>query len=228
MIENLYSVWLSFLAGIFAPLTAVCVLPLYPAFLSYLSSRLSGKEARKTILLLGFITASGVIASMFLVGLIFTKILETSLTKVIGIISPIAFSLLAIVSLGLIFDFDFSRIIPRMNSPRLKSPTASAFFFGFFFGVIVLPCNPAAIIILFALSTTTLSFFYNLLNFIFFGIGMSFPLILFSIASAKWNESIITFLVNQKRKINLIAGLLLLGISLYYLIKVFNIFGVFG
>jgi|TARA_Y100000310_G_C20598816_1_gene771917 hypothetical protein len=32
----LLNIWISFLAGLFAPLGAVCVLPLYPGFLAYL------------------------------------------------------------------------------------------------------------------------------------------------------------------------------------------------
>ena len=45
MVSFLVNLWLSFAAGLFAPIAAVCVLPLYPAFLSYLASQLSSVEA---------------------------------------------------------------------------------------------------------------------------------------------------------------------------------------
>ncbi|MCH8945906.1 MAG: cytochrome C biogenesis protein [Nanoarchaeota archaeon] len=225
MISVLVNFWISFLAGLFAPLAAVCVLPLYPAFLAYLSNQVSGKDSKKTIILLGVIVATGVITSMFLIGLIFTKFLQASLTNVIGIISPIAFGILAIVSLFLIFNFDFSRLLPQIKSPALKNPFLSSFVFGFFFGAIVLPCNPASLIILFAISTSTIDFTTNLFNFIFFGVGMSLPLLLFAFISAQWSEKVIGFLTKNKRKINLFAGLIMLGISVYYLFFVFRIFG---
>ena len=225
MVSIIINFWVSFLAGLFAPIAAVCVIPLYPGFLVYLSTQVSDKESKKTIMFLGLIVALGVISSMFLVGLIFTKFLQASLTNAIGIISPIAFTILAIVSLFLIFNFDFSKFFPKINVPLKKNPLFSAFIFGFFFGAIVLPCNPASLIVLFALTTTTISAVTNLFNFIFFGVGMAVPLLIFSAVSSKWNKSIMGFLTKQKRKINLIAGLIMLTISLYYLIFVFKIFG---
>jgi cytochrome c-type biogenesis protein len=223
MINPLINLGGSLLAGLSAPLGAVCVLPLYPGFLAYLSSQVKGDNKRKTILMLGLIVTAGVILSMFLFGLIFTKFLQESLTNAIGIISPIAFGILAIVSFMLIFNFDFTRLLPQTRAPILKNPYFSSFIFGFFFGVIVLPCNPASLVVLFALSTTTASLFLNLGNFILFGIGMSAPLLIFAIISSTKAETVIGWLSARKKKINLIAGLIMLGISLYYLFFVFSI-----
>jgi cytochrome c-type biogenesis protein len=225
MVGELTNLWLSFLAGLFAPLGAVCVLPLYPGFLAYLSSKISDKSPRRNIILLGVVVSVGVLISMFLFGLVFTYFLQESLTRAIGIISPIAFGILAIFSLFMIFNFDFGKFIPQINSPVAKNPILGAFAFGFFFGAIVLPCNPASLVILFAISTTTLSFAVNMLNFILFGVGMALPLLIFSFASAKWNQKVIGFLTKNKRKINLTAGVIMLGISLYYLFFVFRILG---
>lgn len=222
---SLVNISLAFLAGIFAPIAAVCVIPLYPGFLSFLSNQLSGKDSKKTIIYLGLTVTFGVILSMFIFGLIFVKIFQTSLTNAIGIISPIAFAILGLISLFLIFNFDFGKLFPKISSPLTKNPFLSALIFGLFFGAIVLPCNPASLIVLFALSTSTTSAFLNLLTFIFFGLGMATPLLLFSIISAQWNEKVIGYLVRNKRNINLIAGLIMLTISLYYLIFVFRILG---
>jgi len=62
------------------------------------------------------------------------------------------------------------------------------------------------------------------LNFVFFGVGMATPLLAFSIISDQWSNKVIKFLTKNRRPINLIAGLIMLGISLYYLIFVFRIF----
>ncbi len=219
------NLWLSFMAGLFTPLVAVCVLPLYPGFLAYMASQISTKDSKKTIVLLGFAVAAGVISSMFVFGLIFTKLLQKSLTNAIGILSPIAFGILGLVSILLIFNVDIGRIFPHISTPKTKRPLLGSYLFGVFFGVIVLPCNPASLVLLFAISTSTLSFISNLFNFILFGIGMSLPLVLLSIISASKSTIIIGFLTKYKRIINIIAGIIMLGISLYYLIFVFHIFG---
>ena len=73
---SLAVLWEAFLLGLATPLGAICVLPIYPGFLVYLSSRITGERiSRKTIFLLGLVVTSGVILFMFLMGLIFTTIL---------------------------------------------------------------------------------------------------------------------------------------------------------
>ena len=54
---------------------------------------------------------------------------------------------------------------------------------------------------------------------------MALPLLVFSIVSAAWSKTIITFLTKNKKIINIIAGVIMLGVSLYYLIFVFRVFG---
>ena len=225
MVSYIINLWISFIAGLFAPLGAVCILPLYPGFLAYLSTKLSGKESKKTIVLLGVVVMTGVMMSMLVIGFIFTFLLQKSLTNVIGIISPVAFVIMAVVSILLIFNVDLGRFFPKTHAPILKNPFFSSFVFGLFFGIIVLPCNPTSLIVLFAISTSALSFSTNFLNFVFFGIGMALPLLILSIISAAKSKEVTSYLTKYKRIINIVAGIAMLAISLYYLIFVFRIFG---
>jgi len=220
--SELLNLWFSFLAGLFAPLGAVCVIPLYPGFLAYLAGQLKD-DSKRGVVTLGWTVTAGVIFSMLLVGLIFTAILQVSLTNVIGIISPIAFGVLGLFSLLLIFNIPIGKLFPQVSAPLSKNPFISSFLFGFFFGLIVLPCNPASLVVLFALSTSTVSFFANLLNFVAFGIGMAFPLLVLAYASKASGTAITGFLTKYSRAINLIAGLLMLAVSLYYLVFVFGV-----
>ena len=216
----------AFLLGLFTPLSAVCVLPLYPGFLVYLSNQLSGKEPdRKTIALFGLLITFGVILFMFLLGLIFTTILRESLTSVIGIVSPISFGILILISLLLIFDIEMGKLLPRVRTPFAKNPFKSAFIYGFFFGAIVVPCNPAFIAVLFTRTVSTMDFIENILRFVSFGIGMGAPLLAFSLISTASSTAIIGFLVRHKRGVNFSAGIIMLIISVYYLIFVFRVLG---
>ena len=225
MLNLLNNLWIAFLAGLFAPLGAVCVLPLYPGFLAYLANKINDKENKKTIIIFGLLVAVGIITSMFLFGLIFTAIFQASLTNAIGIISPIAFILLGIMSILMIFNVDVGRFFPKAHAPLSKNPYWSALIFGLFFGAIVLPCNPGSLTVLFAVSTSVTSFVTNLLNFILFGLGMALPLLLLTVLSASKSQQVIGFLTKYKKHINIIAGVIMLVISLYYLIFVFKIFG---
>ena len=215
----------AFILGLLTPLTAVCVLPLFPGFLAYLANKISRKAERKLLVSLGFIITAGVLTFMFLLGIIFTTILQISLTSVIGIVSPIAFVILVFISLFLIFDINIGRFLPKVHIPNIKNPKLNAFIFGFFFGAIVIPCNPLFIAALFARTVVMTNFLTNIANFMAFGLGISFPLLLFSVLSTAASSAIINTLIKYRRVINIIAGLFMLTISLYYLIFVFRIFG---
>lgn len=215
----------SFVLGLLTPLTAVCVLPLYPGFLAFLSNRFSGKESRKTFFLFGLTILIGILIFMVLLGLIFTTILQKSLTNVIAIVSPIAFTVLGLISLALISNIDLSRFFPKLNIKTVnKSPLKSAFIFGFFFGAIVIPCNPAFIAAFFARAFLFGDFISSMLNFLSFGFGLGSPLLVLSLVSGQWSKKIIGFLTKNKKIINFISGVIMLVISLYYLFFVFRTF----
>jgi cytochrome c-type biogenesis protein len=209
--------WLSFLAGVFTPLGAVCVLPLYPGFIAHLAARLTGESSRSTILLLGFLVTAGMILSMLIAGFIFITVLQLSFSELIQVLSPVAFILLAGISIILIAGIDIGSFIPSNCLPTIQSPRASAFIFGFFFGMLALPCNPGPIIVLFALSMNTLGYLDNLVSFILFGIGMALPLIVLTVITASRSRTAIGFLTKNKKSINRVAGVLMLVISVYYL-----------
>ena len=221
-IENILS---SFILGLLTPLTAVCVLPLYPAFLAFLANKLKGKASRKSYALLGLLIISGVILFMLILGLLFTTVLQISLTNVISIVSPIAFIILGLISLLLIFNVDFSRFLPKIKTPHVNNPLLSSLIYGFFFGAIVIPCNPAFISAFFARSLLFGNFLNSMLNFLFFGLGLGAPLLAFSLIPSELSHKIIKFLTRHKKIINVSAGVIMLGISLYYLIFVFEVFG---
>jgi cytochrome c-type biogenesis protein len=213
----------SFILGLLTPLGAVCVLPLYPGFIAYLANR--NEERRASTIALGLLVTLGVLLFMFLLGLIFTTALKVSLTKVIGIISPIAFIILAVISIFLIFDINIGRFFPQAHAPVFESPYSSAFIYGFFFGAIVIPCNPLFIAALFTRAIVQTSFIVNMANFVSFGLGIAAPLLVLSILSSGKSNVLINFLIKYRRAINVIVGLFMLGVSLYYLIFVFRLFG---
>jgi cytochrome c-type biogenesis protein len=210
----------AFVLGLLTPLTAACVLPLYPGFLVYLSSAVK-KPTKNTVRNFGIVISLGAISFMVILGIIFTTVLQVSLTHVILYVSPIAFLILTLISLLLIFDVSIN--LPKPKIPALKNPLANAFIFGLFFGAIVIPCNPLFIAVLFTRTLTIMGFIENLISFVFFGIGMTAPLLAFALISTNSSTKIINYVTKHKRKINFSAGAIMLVISLYYLFFVFRI-----
>ena len=214
----------SFTLGLLTPLTAACVIPLYPAFLSYLGSKFDDDDVDEhEYRLFGLLVVAGVVSFMLLIGILFTTVLQTSLTAVIEIVSPIAFSILAVFSLVLIGDLDYQQFLPEYSAPSFDNPYMDAFGFGFFFGGIVLPCNPGYIAVFLARSSLVQQPITSMTHFLLFGLGIGAPLAVFSFVSSPVRSSLIGFITDHQTGINRLSGVIILGISLYYLISVFGV-----
>ena len=221
MIGTVFATWISaLLAGLSTPLLAACVLPLYPGYLAFLASQKPEKQIPARVL--GFFVTAGVIAAMFAFGLVFVYFLNISTGTAIGLIGPVLYLVLALVSIAMIAGIDLSRFIPRVATPTADSPQISAFLFGAFFGLIALPCNPGPILLLFTFSLNVAGAFSNFIIFVFFGIGMAIPLLVLSCISDLMGKRIISLFTKHNRVINAIAGAIMLVISLYYLVFVFG------
>ena len=212
----------SFTLGLATPLSAVCVVPLYPGFLAFLSNQ---DDEAPSIAVLGVLVALGVVTSMAAVGLLFTTVLGTSLTAVVGTVSPPAFGLLALLGAVLLFDLHPQARLPTVEPPQTNRPSLSAFAYGGFFGAIVLPCNPGFISAFFARAFLFSDPVTSMANFLAFGVGMGTPLLAFAVVSEPWRDRVLGALTDHRRTVNAAPGLVLLGISLYYLLVVFEVAG---
>ena len=211
--------FLSFLAGLYTPLGAMCVLPLYPGYLAFLAGRT--KDGGSSTATLGLAVTGGVLLAMFSFGLLFISILKISTGDVLEILGPAIYLVLAIMSIAMIAGFDISRFFPMISTPVGRTPYITAILFGAFFGLVALPCNPGSIILLFAISATTADFIANFINFVLFGVGMASPLLFLSLLSLERSRTVIRFFTTRHLLINRIAGVLMLLVSLYYLVFVF-------
>lgn len=210
---------ISFLAGVYTPLGAMCVLPLYPGYLAFLAGRT--KTGSTSTASLGLAVTGGVLLAMFSFGLLFVSILKISTGDVLEILGPVIYLVLAAMSIAMIAGFDISRFFPMISTPVGKTPYITAVLFGAFFGLVALPCNPGSIILLFAISASTADFIANFINFVLFGIGMASPLLFLSALSMEKSRTFIRFFTSHHLIINRVAGLLMLCVALYYLVFVF-------
>jgi cytochrome c biogenesis protein CcdA len=89
-----------FVIGVATPLSAACVLPLYPAFIAYLASAGDGDRARSPAVL-GLLVVAGVLTFMTLMGVLTIIVLGDGLRIVVEGVSPIAFTVMAVVGVVL-------------------------------------------------------------------------------------------------------------------------------
>ena len=218
--------WLAFaemfLIGAATPLTAVCVLPLYPAFISYLAS--TGGRNRSP-LALGVLVVAGVISFMAAAGFLFVVVLGTGIESgFVGRFGPWAFALLAVVGAVLLVDPSAFSRLPAVEPPHTDRPYASAFGYGFFFGAIVVPCNPGFIGLFFARQAVLFEgALPNMIGFLAFGLGIGAPLLAFGLLSESFGRRITSTLARHAEYINRAVGGFLLLVALYYLVVIFGV-----
>lgn len=219
--DTLRFVGTSFVLGLLTPLTALCVLPLYPAFLLRMA-RLAKRDRddRWVLAWTGFVVTLGVISFMGLLGVVFTTLLQESLQRAIGIVSPIAFAILAVLGILMMAGVEIHHKV-RIREP--KSPLLASYLYGFFFGAIVIPCNPAFIAAFLARAALIADPVASVLNFLAFGLGIGAPLIAFSLVSRAASRRMVNALVRHERSIAFFAGAVMTTVSLYYLVVVFEV-----
>lgn len=228
-----------FIIGVGTPLSAACVIPLYPGFVAYLAN--TGGAASATAqsgtgrvgedgpspVVLGLLVVAGVIAFMGLVGTVFSLLLETSLTRVVEAVSPLAFGALVVLGLLLLADVSVFGRVPTVDPPQFRYPSATAFGYGFFFGAVILPCNPGFVALFFArvpvLFETQLQ---SMVGFLAFGLGIGAPLLGIAVVSESFGRRLTRALARRKSLINRVTGAILLVVAFYYLVAVFGVFGV--
>lgn len=211
----------SYVLGLLTPLTALCVIPLYPAFLARMARQAEkSRDDRTTLAWLGVVVSLGVIAFMALLGLVFTTLLQASLQRVIGIVSPFAFALLFVLGILLMSGV---HLYQKVRLPEPKNPLVGAFIYGFFFGAIVIPCNPLFVAAFFARVATVASAAANFANFLAFGLGIVTPLLALAFVTRAASRWVVNALVRWARPIEFVAGAVMTGVSAYYLVAVFEV-----
>ncbi len=194
--------------------TSPCVLPLYPGFLAYLSSGQEGLQGKPGRYLLGFFVLAGVLTMMLALGGIIA-LLSVSVGAALAFVIPIADLIIILFGILLLLNINPFKKLPQIQVPLLSHPFANAFVYGLLYGPIALPCSGPLVVSIFALSLTVGDALGKLNIFLWFGLGFGIPLLLLSFLSGVAQRWITRQFAQRARLINLISGLLLLGIGIY-------------
>lgn len=198
--------------------TNSCVLPLYPGFLAYLSADQEALHNSRQRYFLGFFVLAGVLSMMLALGALIAA-LSVSIGSVLSIVIPVADLLIFILGVMMIANINPFKQIPQVNITILKHPFANAFVYGLLYGPITLPCSGPLIVGIFAFSFTAADMWSKLGVFFWFGIGFGIPLLVLSLLSGATQRWITRKFARHSRLINLIGGLLLVGVAIFDLIS---------
>lgn len=194
--------------------TSPCVLPLYPGFLAYISGGQEGMQNSKGRYFLGFFVLAGVLTMMLALGGIIA-LLAVSIGRALSIIIPIADLIIIVFGILLLLNINPFKGLPQIQVPVLSHPFVNAFIYGLLYGPIALPCSGPLVVSIFALSLTAAEAFSQLAVFFWFGIGFGMPLLILSFVSGASQRWITRQFAIHARLINVVSGILLLGVGIY-------------
>jgi cytochrome c-type biogenesis protein len=206
----------SLLLGLLAT-ASPCVLPLYPGYLAYLSGQ-AGTGASRQRYFLGFFVLAGVLSMMLALGGLIAA-LSVSIGSLLAYIIPLADLLILVLGVLLLLDRNPFKAIPQIRVPVLRHPFLNAFIYGLLYGPITVPCSGPLVVSIFALSVTAGEAFSKLWIFLWFGLGFGLPLLALSLLSGSLQRQLTRLFTRYSRLINIISGLLLIGIAIYDLLQ---------
>jgi cytochrome c-type biogenesis protein len=198
--------------------TSPCVLPLYPGFLAYLSGRQEGISSRLGRYSLGFFVIAGVLSMMLVLGLLIST-LSVSIGSALSVVIPLADALIILLGIALLLDYNPFKRLPQIQVPLLNNPYVNAYVYGLLYGPIALPCSGPLVVGIFTYSLTAAEAISKLTIFLWFGLGFGLPLLLLSLLSGAAQRWIVRQFAQRARLINLIGGVLLVGVGIYDLVS---------
>lgn len=193
--------------------TSPCVLPLYPGFLAYLSGQ-TEMGAGKYRYFLGFFVLAGVLTMMLALGGLIA-LLAVPIGGVLAYVVPLADILILILGIMLLLNRNPFKSLPQVQVPVLRHPLLNAYIYGLLYGPIALPCSGPLVVGIFAFSVTAGEALNQLWVFLWFGLGFGIPLLILSLLSGSLQRQLTTLFARHSRVINIIGGLLLVGIAVY-------------
>ena len=206
----------AFTLGNAAILSNVCLLPLYPGMVVMLSARLSNPRSRVSTMGLGVAVLAGIVTFMVVIGFVLYQ-LSRAVADILDWLLPLIYGTVFVLGvLMLVGRNPFTRLV-RTEAPVLRSPAATAYLYGLFLAPMTLPCTGPLVVSAFVIGGVSGSdaLADSLVYFFFYALGFGWPLVVLPILAAPAQHQITRFLARNHRVIEVLTGLLLIGIAVY-------------
>jgi len=210
-------------AGVGATITP-CILPLYPAFLAYLTNNAGPQPASDTSAgapplrlrpaAAALLVWAGVVTGMLAIGGIVAG-LAVPLGDFNRIVLPAADLLLIGLGLLLLAGINPFTRLPQPSPAAFgrRGPMMGAFSYGLLFAPIAIPCSGPFLVGIFAFSLTIGDALGRLLFFGVFGVGFGLPLFVLGTAGQARGAQLARAVVRHERTLQLVLGVALVAIG---------------
>ena len=196
-----------------------CLLPLYPAYLAYLTESIDKDAAdgqkRRISGFLGLAILAGVLTVMIGVGVVFA-ILTAPIGRFLTIAVPVIGVLLVILGGMMIAGYNPFQRLAAVRAPGANGPVSQAYAYGLFLGPIALPCAGPFFVSALIAAVGATSTAVTLVTFIVFGLGFGLPLVLLAVLARARQDTVVRFIAQHHRAIELGSGVLLVAAGIWY------------
>ena len=212
----------AFTTGLYVALSP-CLFPLLPLFLI---RSLNATDSRKQSLLVTGALVLGLITSLAILTLITTALQAfllnhfTNLQAVIGGI--IVFFGILTMSETLRKALRISSLTPKVQPGNPKS-LAGVFLVGLGYSFMAAPCAFSAIVAIPIIFGVQSNLFNIVLMFIFLFMGVSIPYLAIAVVTGEGRTRMATSLQQHTRKVEILAGILLIAIGIILILPVYGI-----
>ena len=229
---------LGFTSGVPAILTNICILPLYPGMIAFLTGQLrgekdasSGRFASFTYWrsgLLGLMVLLGVMTLMLGVGLLFW-VLKMATADILPVLLPIIYGLVILLGILMIRGKNPFAWLTRLEAPVFRNPLMTAYVYGLALAPMTLPCTGPYLTAIFALSAVSGTHAVEQLVFFFgFGFGFGWPLLVLPLLATSAQRNLTRALAQRHELLTRLAGALLViigiaGLAIDWVEPFFNI-----
>lgn len=194
-----------------------CLLPLYPGYIAYLGANSRALEGRRATGLLGLIVLFGVMTTMLAVAIVLVAI-SAPMGPLLAYLTPIVDGILIVLGILLIAGRNPFEKLPGMRVPDVANPYRQAYLYGLMLGPIALPCAGPFLVTLLGISLGIGDAIGKVATFAVFGLGFGLPLVLLSLLAGVRARSVVSWIIERHRAIELLAGTLLVLVGIYDLI----------
>ncbi|HEX2907730.1 MAG TPA: cytochrome c biogenesis protein CcdA [Phototrophicaceae bacterium] len=205
----------AFILGNQAILTNVCLLPLYPGLIAFLTGSAGSEHAPRAGGWLGLLVLAGILSMMLLVGLVLF-LFRQSFGAILPVLLPVIYGVVIVLGgLMLLGRNPFARL-RVVQTPVLSNPYITAYLYGLLLGPMTLPCTGPLITSAFVLGAGSATMLADgLLYFLFFGLGFGWPLIVLPWLALPVQRRFTHWLSKNHQLLARVSGLVLVFIGVY-------------
>lgn len=206
----------SFSLGNAAILTNVCMLPLYPGLIAFLTSSITEEGTPSWITKwLGIVVLAGILTMMVIIGFILYSLSLVTEDIVEWLLPLIYFTVIALGIALFMGKSPFAKL-STVETPVISNPFVMAYVYGLLLAPMTIPCTGAFLFAQFVLGAGSIgSLTESILYIIAFGVGFGWPLVVLPFFASAAQRNFTRWLAKNHLLLNRASGVLLVLIGIF-------------